>query len=629
MKSFFYTLPLDRCQKPDYALVLGTKNIPFKGGNHMKRTHWPRLGALAVVSFLLVGTIACDPVPRRVLSEDEKKADLYWLFSQYEENYAPLEYKEERLGFTMEELKAETLERALATTSNEAFYLEMFRFIAHFADAHNSGSLTLSDLPGRGKVAYLGFNAIRMGDWLLVTELLPTSAGDAHFPVPVGSIITRVDGLTVKEYIDQNLVPYRNLGRAETNYTFHANRIFNRVNLSQPMPEKDTVTLSLMQWNGEESEVTIPWVTRDLRDYLMRQEEAQASQGGSTIGSTAIDLMALRDSETTDLGLVGFNGLFQSVSAKLDSITRGNKAFSIFNTFEFVDSTERWSAVQADAPQMSAKDFVERSRSLPARAFYLDEPEVYPAYVMRVNDTLVGVIMIYSFSVGGDGAADVANTLEAFRELGVKHVVLDLINNGGGSLTLGMEVAQAFTDKAIQWPSIAYGLNESWLDDFERMSLDGGSDLSTEMYRRVFTQLKDEAALGRRISTPISADSLAPFAIQPNSNLQGEEPFKIVALVNEMCASMCDIFTGILKDNGIATVVGTQTMGAGGNVVNHFHAPNSHLQVRQTESLIIRSNGEYIENEGVTPDVPFAVHESAAIKYRMALNKAIDVVLEQ
>jgi len=72
----------------------------------------------------------------------------------------------------------------------------------------------------------------------------------------------------------------------------------------------------------------------------------------------------------------------------------------------------------------------------------------------------------------------------------------------------------------------------------------------------------------------------------------------------------------MLQDAGLAKVVGTQTMGAGGNVVNYNQAPNSHFDVRQTESLILRKDGSYIENVGVTPDVVVPVADYAGSKYK-------------
>jgi hypothetical protein len=55
---------------------------------------------------IALGLTACqDPIPTRTLTSDEKVADLYWIYSQFGENYAPLEWKEKLYSFDFEKLK--------------------------------------------------------------------------------------------------------------------------------------------------------------------------------------------------------------------------------------------------------------------------------------------------------------------------------------------------------------------------------------------------------------------------------------------------------------------------------------------------------------------------------------------
>ena len=96
-------------------------------------------------------------------------------------------------------------------------------------------------------------------------------------------------------------------------------------------------------------------------------------------------------------------------------------------------------------------------------------------------------------------------------------------------------------------------------------------------------------------------------------------------------------------------------MGAGGNVVNHQEAPGSHIDLRQTESLMVRSNGaliegtewvktpgrtpfarppftvnkgpgDYLENKGVVPDVVIPVNQYAEEKYKTVIEKAVAIL---
>jgi C-terminal processing protease CtpA/Prc len=211
--------------------------------------------------------------------------------------------------------------------------------------------------------------------------------------------------------------------------------------------------------------------------------------------------------------------------------------------------------------------------------------------------------------------------------MGVDDVVIDLINNGGGSLRLGMELAQALSNDKVVMSDMQYRLSDSWLDEFQDDSLNGPSDAERELSRRVYEIFKEDQTKGLRLSRAMSAETLMPFVLNPNKEL--ERKFNIVLLTNEMCASMCDIFSAILKDNKMAKIVGAKTMGAGGNVVDHEQAPNSHLMVRQTESLMLRRDGTYIENNGIEPDVALDVTLSSNENYKAVKEKALDLLIRQ
>ena len=126
----------------------------------------------------------------------------------------------------------------------------------------------------------------------------------------------------------------------------------------------------------------------------------------------------------------------------------------------------------------------------------------------------------------------------------------------------------------IRLPKIQFKLSETWIDDFEYQSLNAPSPTERELARRVTQQLKDARAAGEVISAPMDIDVLMPFQfLTGNEDLPENLP--VIVLVNEMCASMCDIFAAVLQDNGLATIAGSRTTGAGGNVVMHIVLKNS------------------------------------------------------
>jgi len=83
----------------------------------------------------------------------------------------------------------------------------------------------------------------------------------------------------------------------------------------------------------------------------------------------------------------------------------------------------------------------------------------------------------------------------------------------------------------------------------------------------------------------------------------------VLMLINEFDFSGGDAFPALMKDNGRVTLFGAQTTGAGGNVREYGPLANSFFKLSLTESLMVRPNGEYMENRGVKPDIEYTVTE--------------------
>lgn len=85
----------------------------------------------------------------------------------------------------------------------------------------------------------------------------------------------------------------------------------------------------------------------------------------------------------------------------------------------------------------------------------------------------------------------------------------------------------------------------------------------------------------------------------------------LIVLVNALSISCGDIFPAVLQDNKRAIIVGTKTAGAGGctiakSLTNLYGIADMHF----TNSMIYRSDGSYLENRGVTPDIEYSFTEN-------------------
>lgn len=623
-----------------------------------------------ITTVLAVAATACSPTPRRTLNNEEKAADLAWLYSQFGENYAPMEYKESRNAFKYEEMKASFLKRSDELKTNEEFYGLMHEFVSSFKDAHTSGTLLTSSLPGRAEVAYLGFSGQRVGPNFVVKKFLPTFTPYTSYPVKVGAVITAIDGVALTEAAKGELAKYRNLGQDESTTTANMSSIFNRLSTRFPLPTKAEAVLTLKTDTGT-IDVTVPWVRKDYYEFLSEQRLAvlqkRAEQGKS---NTGIDSANLADTNLFTLGFSIGSGEYSVVPSIFAKLDRKTKGFNFLKTFTFVDTAPIWDSKQLEkwlieaqygqkslearlavegqatstlTPEEQYKELMWKemaaNRTLPTQYIRVMEAMDYPAYVTPVAvknakdeatgfQKYVGYIYLDTFSPNQDDTKVMVAfnaTLLKFKELGVKDIVIDLINDGGGSLILGSKLAQALSPTKILLPDMQFRVSETWLDDFESMALYGDSDAEKELARKVLIALKEDKAQGRRLSRPINSEALMPWQISGNAALAGSK-FNVVLLTNEFCASMCDIFSGIIKDNGMGTIVGGKTMGAGGNVVMHMSAPNTGFIVNQTESLIQRKDGSYLENNGVEPDVAFDVIADVATQFTATRNKAFEII---
>lgn len=598
-----------------------------------------KLAALLALLFF----VSCGPAPRRELSDFERQTDLYWLFSQFEQNYAPLEYKQQLWQFDYELHKANTLTKSQKSQalSNEDFYLQAHAFVAKFADAHTSAQLTPASLPARAKVAYLGFSGLRKGDGFIVTDFLPTYKVDPNsllqFPIKLNDVVLEIDGKSLKEYYTDHLKTYKNLGNEEANYTAFFATLFRRSSLYEPMPKEVEVELKVKR-GEDELIITLPWVKKDL--YVFNQEQNDALKIIAPVTPTTAGGVDQR--LAFHLKCFDQRGLFsykQCPEAK--SFLRNHAEFSFWNTFKRPQNNLEWiiSPVSVDGKitteVVDPLKALKEKRFVPTDAIFVQHSGAYPAYLTRQKDAndqyfLIGVIHLDTFSPAGaekDVIKEFKDTLKAFKGLGVTKLIIDTVNNGGGSLTLGMGLAQSLSSQKIEMPSMQFRLSESWLDSFERESLFGLNDTTKQINLGIFNALQDDFSKGDWLSRSFKATSLMSTALELNNDLKDHQ-FETLLLVNEICASMCDIFAGILQDNKLAKVMGVQTMGAGGNVVMHGVAPNSGLLVSQTESLIIRSNGEFLENNGVKPDVEFVTNTSADTKFDKVLQAAFLEVLK-
>ncbi len=187
------------------------------------------------------------------------------------------------------------------------------------------------------------------------------------------------------------------------------------------------------------------------------------------------------------------------------------------------------------------------------------------------NERKIGVIDLPTFYLdfaalqAGDKdyrstTKDVRDILQKFEKEGVQGVIVDLRNNGGGSLYEAVQLSGLFIDK--------------------------GPIVQTKFSQGKIDVKKD---------------------VNPTMAWNGP----MVVMVNKLSASASEIFAAAMQDYGRAVIVGGQTYGKGTvqNVMplnEYVNNPELQLgQLKMTMGQFFRINGGSTQNRGVIPDIEF------------------------
>lgn len=618
------------------------------------------LAVLAVASTLT----ACG-VPTNEATLEQREADLAWVFATFDRNYAPLEWKEKNLGVNFEAVKKECYEKNKTiktdTETNDKFRALVFECVSAFKDAH-TGALQSGDLlPGKAKIAYLGFKTKRSviekteNDKTTVTEalkihdFLPTT-NPSVFPLKVGDLITAVDGKDIKTVLLNEIAAYSDLGQESANLT-NAARLFavrSSMLVSANVPNEVTLTI---QRDNTTFDVKLPWGKKDLFAFAEEQKAAAKKKAAlekekeKKEGEGSGVPTAPKKTDIPDLMTALLRNLQDFLKTGQFSLT--HIRFMLENTFRVPALTELDAAFRFAESLSSDSAEEKKKKEVPERVMPgVSYPVVnekfpnttFPAYELISNGKRYLYIRIAGFSLLEDDLKQFAELLIRYRNQNYDGLVLDLLDNGGGSLVLGGRMLNMLTDKPIIWPTIQLRLNDSWVDSFQSAQYFAPSDAERTWAARISEVLQEDKGKTGRLSRPISVETLDPYASATklptckdeqnpddprNVCLKSGTP--IVLLVNEMCASMCDIYASMFKDNKLGIVAGQKTMGAGGNVTMHAASPVSLIMLRQTESLLLDASGNYLENNGVEPDEALPTVNDKENGYSSVILKALDL----
>lgn len=271
----------------------------------------------------------------------------------------------------------------------------------------------------------------------------------------------------------------------------------------------------------------------------------------------------------------------------------------------------------------------------------------FDAYIYKhESGKLVGVVRIPAYA-GANGAAfnDFRTIIKRFKDT-TDAMVIDQVNNPGGSVFYVLALMSVLSDQPIKvpdhhitlWPAMV-DENVQLVKQLERVKNDadvaaamGTNQLDGFPLNYQFAQsmldfgrkVQAEWSAGHKLTSPLhlwGADK-----VNPDPNVNYTKP--IMVLVNELDFSGGDFFPAILQDNQRAKIFGLRTSGAGGYILGvDFPSSLGLKSFSFTGSLARRMNNKPIENLGVTPDIVYdwTVNDfqNNYVDYKAAINKAV------
>jgi len=504
-------------------------------------------------------------------TKEQRVDDAKMIIALFDREYAPKQWKEDYLGISFQSISQEFLDKVSADQMDDIeFYESIAKYLTNLKDSHvhhffpTSASVSLpirlDDVDGHAVVVYVEdevADKISLGDEVI--EFGGVSTDEAR-----GGLMPYLGH--PNEIKQRRLATFYLSERGQKTFPY--------------LPQEESVVLKLKSYDGEEREVELNWIRKG-------KELAEMNDEG-------VDLKSSKVGNESTSNFTNPLDKYRNHSDPLDSPT----ALSLYAHV---------------APFFSTGDnFIERNRT----------PYYSGAFVE--DERKIGYVRINTFSSQHINLQRALEHFEediAYFEENTDILILDLNNNPGGSLCFGFQLASFFFDKPIAELNNQLRANRSTLVDFENAEYnDQLNDNDKKIAARIAEDIRRRLASGELLTDPVSLCNYdgkisAPYTTSEGQAITYTKP--VLILANELSNSCGDYFPALMKDAGRATIFGAPTSGAGGAVIYmRESAGYSEIKFSYTITLAWRNGTvttpdgvetNYLENVGVSPDIPYNV----------------------
>ena len=553
------------------------------------------------------------------LTKQQRLDDFEYLSNIIEEQYAPLQLKEKTWNFRWEDLKSTYRERISQDRMSHAeFGTAMREFVAQLHDAHTHlihyREAIMNGLSTRAST--LGFFVERRltqgQSTYVISKVMP------HFyqgPPAAGTKGRRHSALSMAvspaDIIREDLAPLGTTGREDSDATVLAGDL--SIRFSPLYAQRPTGTARITLQRGEkERQVSLTWVdtdTRELRKAIKSEQDVAPGIVGKMGPLHAF--VTGRDAQGRYMVSIDKEGSFMR-------LLRGEQGLAPVFAGQYFAQPQVMLAQALKGEELPKAPTGASEVMVEGLPFYIFQTpkglaasyrvEDFMWSRMRCDDSDPDALFRMCDSLTGEDYASAFGTLA--RNFGVKDLILDLRNNGGGALAFSDELLRAFGPQGLDAMQATVRLNETWLGTFAYMAHDEFNPIALRAsYKLQEAALRQDIAKGERLSSPVYLLGAANLAPNTAANVLP----RLHVVINESCASACDMFAASVQDQKLGMIIGRRSMGAGGNVVMGGESPHEKFMITQTASLAYRADGTFVENAGVTPDIHLEDNEEQGV----------------
>lgn len=505
------------------------------------------------------------------MSKEQRTADAQTLISFFEKQYAPIEWKEEYLEINFDDLGKNLLAAAGEDLSDQEFYDEMIRYLASFKDSH-----VQYEIPSSLSV-HLGFNLDYVEDKIVVADVDRDVLKNGAFPVERGDELVKFDGKGVKEVQDE-LMMYADLRANEVSQRRIATfLITNRMQSTIPfIPQGEVAMTFKKKADGKEVGVKLDWIAygNSLAQVKYSTQSEITGNSGGEVDENAKNILDTIRNKSIDLNKDVANFIYG------DNVP---PFFPLWDNFK----------IKRQDPMISGE--------------------------FQAGDKKIGFIRLHTWKANPETFLKAIAEDVIYFEKNTDALIIDQTYNHGGYACLSEATVSFFITTQTETTRDRIRVTREGLANFENLL--ESTDEKDEDYatiQNIVDNVRTSLETGELLSAPVSLcqfdNHVEPYITKNGQLIAYTKP--ILLLVNEFTVSAGDTFAAIMQDNGIATLFGSRTNGAGGFVEHTSPIGYSELRTSYTLSLSERKNAvklpdgtetKYIEGVGVTPDIEYDI----------------------